>query len=66
MWQLSNRALRFASGGPHMQVMILKQIKNPEAIFDRFTMSTLKGTPLPIALRDCGITLMRSSASRWK
>ncbi|WJR77675.1 cysteine hydrolase [Bradyrhizobium sp. NP1] len=27
-----------------------------EAIFDKITMSALEGTPLPIALRDCGIT----------
>jgi biuret amidohydrolase len=29
-----------------------------EAIFDKLTMSALEGTPLPIALRDCGITAM--------
>ena len=27
-----------------------------EAIFDKLTMSALEGTPLSIALRDCGIT----------
>jgi biuret amidohydrolase len=27
-----------------------------EAIFDNITMSTFEGTPLTIALRDCGIT----------
>lgn len=27
-----------------------------EAIFDKITMSALEGTPLSIALRDCGIT----------
>lgn len=27
-----------------------------EAIFDKITMSAFEGTPLPIALRDCGIT----------
>jgi len=26
-----------------------------EAIFDKITMSAFEGTPLPIALRDCGI-----------
>jgi nicotinamidase-related amidase len=29
-----------------------------EAIFDKLTMSALEGTPLSIALRDCGITTM--------
>jgi biuret amidohydrolase len=29
-----------------------------EAIFDKLTMSALEGTPLAIALRDCGITAM--------
>src|SRR5262249_42336943 len=29
-----------------------------EAIFDKLTMSALEGTPLSIALRDCGITAM--------
>lgn len=29
-----------------------------EAIFDKLTMSALEGTPLAIALRDCGITSM--------
>jgi len=29
-----------------------------EAIFDKLTMSALEGTPLSIALRDCGITSM--------
>ena len=31
---------------------------NSEAIFDKLTMSALEGTPLSIALRDCGITSM--------
>jgi biuret amidohydrolase len=29
-----------------------------EAIFDKLTMSALEGTPLAIALRDCGVTSM--------
>jgi nicotinamidase-related amidase len=29
-----------------------------EAIFDKLTMSALEGTPLAIALRDCGVTAM--------
>jgi biuret amidohydrolase len=30
--------------------------RSSEAIFDKLTMSALEGTPLSIALRDCGIT----------
>src|ERR1700752_3583847 len=30
--------------------------RDSEAIFDKLTMSALEGTPLAIALRDCGIT----------
>jgi biuret amidohydrolase len=32
--------------------------RQSEAIFDKLTMSALEGTPLAIALRDCGITSM--------
>jgi biuret amidohydrolase len=32
--------------------------RQSEAIFDKLTMSALEGTPLSIALRDCGITAM--------
>jgi nicotinamidase-related amidase len=32
--------------------------RDSEAIFDKLTMSALEGTPLAIALRDCGITAM--------
>jgi biuret amidohydrolase len=32
--------------------------RRSEAIFDKLTMSALEGTPLGIALRDCGITSM--------
>jgi biuret amidohydrolase len=32
--------------------------RSSEAIFDKLTMSALEGTPLSIALRDCGITSM--------
>ena len=32
--------------------------RESEAIFDKLTMSALEGTPLAIALRDCGITAM--------
>jgi nicotinamidase-related amidase len=32
--------------------------RRSEAIFDKLTMSALEGTPLSIALRDCGITSM--------
>jgi nicotinamidase-related amidase len=32
--------------------------RSSEAIFDKLTMSALEGTPLAIALRDCGITAM--------
>jgi biuret amidohydrolase len=32
--------------------------RQSEAIFDKLTMSALEGTPLGIALRDCGITSM--------
>jgi Isochorismatase family len=35
-----------------------------EAIFDKFTFSAFEGTPLDIALPDCGSTHSRSAASR--
>ena len=37
-----------------------------EAVFDKITMSVFEGTPLDIALRECGIELLPSLALLWK
>jgi biuret amidohydrolase len=46
----------FLRDSPGFQITPELTPRQSEAIFDKLTMSALEGTPLSIALRDCGIT----------
>src|ERR1700691_4284203 len=46
----------FLRGSPGFEITPELAPRPSEAIFDKLTMSALEGTPLAIALRDCGIT----------
>jgi nicotinamidase-related amidase len=46
----------FLRGSPGFEITPELAPGPSEAIFDKLTMSALEGTPLAIALRDCGIT----------
>jgi nicotinamidase-related amidase len=46
----------FLRGSPGFEITPELAPRASEAIFDKLTMSALEGTPLAIALRDCGIT----------
>jgi nicotinamidase-related amidase len=46
----------FLRGSPGFEITPELSPRQSEAIFDKLTMSALEGTPLSIALRDCGIT----------
>lgn len=48
----------FLRGSPGFEITPELTPRPSEAIFDKLTMSALEGTPLAIALRDCGITSM--------
>lgn len=48
----------FLRGSPGFEITPELEPRPSEAIFDKLTMSALEGTPLEIALRDCGITSM--------
>jgi nicotinamidase-related amidase len=48
----------FLRGSPGFEITPELAPRASEAIFDKLTMSALEGTPLAIALRDCGITSM--------
>jgi nicotinamidase-related amidase len=48
----------FLRGAPGFEITSELTPLPSEAIFDKLTMSALEGTPLAIALRDCGITSM--------
>jgi biuret amidohydrolase len=48
----------FLRGSPGFEITPDLAPRASEAIFDKLTMSALEGTPLSIALRDCGITSM--------
>jgi nicotinamidase-related amidase len=48
----------FLRGSPGFEITPELAPRPSEAIFDKLTMSALEGTPLAIALRDCGITAM--------
>jgi nicotinamidase-related amidase len=48
----------FLRDSPGFQITPELAPRPSEAIFDKLTMSALEGTPLSIALRDCGITSM--------
>ncbi|VIO81058.1 cysteine hydrolase family protein [Bradyrhizobium ivorense] len=48
----------FLRDSPGFQITPELAPRPSEAIFDKLTMSALEGTPLAIALRDCGITSM--------
>ena len=48
----------FLRGSPGFEITPELAPRPSEAIFDKLTMSALEGTPLSIALRDCGITSM--------
>jgi len=46
---------RFLRGSPAFEIVPELEPLASEAIFDKITMSAFEGTPLSIALRDCGI-----------
>jgi nicotinamidase-related amidase len=46
----------FLRGSPGFEITPELAPRQSEAIFDKLTMSALEGTPLSIALRDCGVT----------
>jgi biuret amidohydrolase len=48
----------FLRDSPGFQITPELKPRQSEAIFEKLTMSALEGTPLAIALRDCGITSM--------
>src|ERR1700743_3995494 len=48
----------FLRDSPGFQITPALTPRASEAIFDKLNMSALEGTPLAIALRDCGITAM--------
>ena len=48
----------FLRGSPGFEITPELAPRASEAVFDKLTMSALEGTPLAIALRDCGITAM--------
>lgn len=45
----------FLRDSPSFQIVPELEPRSSEAIFDKITMSALEGTPLSIALRDCGV-----------
>src|SRR5262249_14756319 len=45
----------FLRDSPSFQIVPELVPRSSEAIFDRITMSAFEGTPLSIALRDCGV-----------
>jgi nicotinamidase-related amidase len=45
----------FLRGSPAFEIVPELTPLPSEAVFDKITMSAFEGTPLPIALRDCGI-----------
>jgi nicotinamidase-related amidase len=61
-WQRTDDAEKvnpwFLRGSPGFEITPELAPRPSEAIFDKLTMSALEGTPLSIALRDCGITSM--------
>jgi len=61
-WQRTNDPEKvspwFLRGSPAFDITPELAPRPSEATFDKLTMSALEGTPLPIALRDCGITSM--------
>jgi nicotinamidase-related amidase len=58
-WQRADRADKvepwFLRDSPGFQILPELTPRPSEAIFDKITMSALEGTPLAIALRDCGV-----------
>jgi len=58
-WQRVDRADQvqpwFLRDSPSFQIVPELTPRASEAIFDRITMSAFEGTPLSIALRDCGV-----------
>ena len=46
----------FLRGSPGFEITPELAPRQSEAIFDKLTMSALEGTPLAMALRDCGVT----------
>ena len=59
-WQHVDRVAevkpRFLRDSPGFQITPELAPSSTEAVFDKITMSAFEGTPLNIALRDCGIT----------
>jgi nicotinamidase-related amidase len=46
----------FLRDAPGFQIVSELAPRPEEAVFDKITMSAFEGTPLAIALRDCGIS----------
>jgi nicotinamidase-related amidase len=46
----------FLRSNPGFELAPQLAVRNDEAVLDKITMSAFEGTPLPIALRDCGLT----------
>lgn len=59
-WQKASRAEDvtpwFLRDSPGFQLVPELSPRSSEAVFDKITMSAFEGTPLPIVLRDCGLT----------
>ena len=47
----------FLRGSPGFPIALELQPRSTEAVFDKITMSAFEGTPLNIALRDCGVSV---------
>ena len=63
-WQKVARATDvrpwFLRGSPGFELVPELAPRPSEAIFDKITFSAFEGTPLDIALRDCGVPLLRA------
>jgi nicotinamidase-related amidase len=46
----------FLRSNPGFELAPQLAVRDDEAVLDKITMSAFEGTPLPIALRDCGLT----------
>ena len=46
----------FLRSNPGFELAPQLGVRDDEAVLDKITMSAFEGTPLPIALRDCGLT----------
>ena len=56
----------FLRGAPAFELVPELAPRDDEFVFDKLAMSAFEGTPLQFALRDRGITPLRSAVSHWR